>query len=292
MLNPKWLLFNPLKSHWALIFVLWLILTGINLNKAFHIDDTFHLEAAEHIGQNPTRPMSIWINWEDSPTVMHKGNNPPLFFYLIYVHQFIFGNGEISLHMLLSVFTFLALFYFFQLSQLLQIKSPRIILTIFAFCPAFIVNQNIMLDIPILALSLSIMYYLLKGQQSNNTMYYLISASLLSIGILIKYSLSPLFIVILLSLFISKNYRKSFVLLIPIWVFISWSVWNYVEFGETHLYSIISKPKPYSPINNSTNSFSSQRLITFSNQASGIFSSRMCLCKYNLNSEFVFQLPL
>ena len=249
MLNPKWLLFNPLKSHWALIFVLWLILTGINLNKAFHIDDTYHLEAAEHIGQNPTKPMSIWINWEDSPTVMHRGNNPPLFFYLIYIHQLLFGSGEISLHMLLSIFTFLALFYFFQLSQLLQVKSPGIILTIFAFCPAFIVNQNIMLDIPILALSLSIMYYLLKGQQLNNTNYYAISATLLSVGMLIKYSLSPLFLVILVTILISKNYKKSIVLIIPIIVFIIWSIWNYMDFGNIHLISIISKPKVESQVN-------------------------------------------
>jgi len=193
--------------------------------------------------------MSGWINWEDSPTVINNGNNPPLFFYLIYVHQHFFGSSEISLHLLLSVFTFLSLFYFYKLCQLFKVKSPNFILTIFAFCPGFIVNQNVMLDIPILALSLSIMYYLLKGQQSNNTLYYIISASLLSIGILIKYSLSPLFIVILLSLLISKNHRKSFVLLIPILVFIGWSVWNYIEFGETHLYSIISKPKLDSPIN-------------------------------------------
>jgi len=248
MLNPKWLFSNALKSYWFLIFVLWLILTGININKAYHIDDTYYLEAAKHIEQNPTKPMSIWINWEDSPTVMHKGNNPPLFLYLISVHQFLFGDSEISLHMLLSVFTFLSLFYFFQLSQLLQVKSPRIILTIFAFCPAFIVNQNIMLDIPILALSLSIMYYLLKGQRLNNTNYYAISAALLSIGMLIKYSLAPLFLVIFVTILISKNYKKSLVLIIPIIVFVFWSIWNYVEFGNIHLISIISKPKVESQV--------------------------------------------
>ena len=62
------------------IFILWLILTGININKAFTIDDTYHLEAANLIAQNPLKPMSGFINWGDSPTQLFYGNQPPLFF--------------------------------------------------------------------------------------------------------------------------------------------------------------------------------------------------------------------
>lgn len=233
-------IFKQLRFSIAYVVILWLILTGININKAFHIDDTFHLEAAKWIGQHPLKPMSGSINWGNSPTPMYEYNQPPLFFYLIYVHQFLFGNSEISLHLLLSVFTFLALLFFFKLTKLLNVKSPVTILTIFAFCPAFVVNQNLMTDIPILALSIGIIYYLLKGQKLDNVKYYLFSVILLTVGLLIKYSLLPVFFVILITILASKSPKKSIVLFIPLIALVLWSVWNFVEFGSIH---IISRPK-------------------------------------------------
>ncbi|MHA8065701.1 ArnT family glycosyltransferase [Aquirufa sp. ROCK2-A2] len=249
MSNHHRTFYDPSKSPMVYLIILWVVLTAFNINKAFHIDDAFHLEAAENIRLHPWKPMSSWINWEDSPTLMFNGNNPPFFFYLINFYQLLFGHSEVSLHLFLSVFTFLSLFYFYQLGQLLQVKSPLTMLSIFAFCPAFVVNQNVMLDIPILAISLGIMYYLLKGQKHDKFSYYIISAILLSFGIFIKYSLIPLFFVILWTIFITKNYQKSIVLIIPIILFLLWSLWNYIEFGQTHIYKILTKPKPEVQIN-------------------------------------------
>ncbi len=243
MANPKLKLFFQVRFHFVYIIALWLLLTGINITKAYHIDDSFHLEAAEYIGQHPLKPMSGSINWDQSPTQLYKGNQPPIFFYLIYVHQLLFGNSEISLHLLLSVFTFLSLIYFYKLTEIINVKSPLTILTIFAFCPAFIVNQNLMMDIPILALSLSIMYYLLKGQLSDNIKYYLISVILLTIGLLIKYTLLPLFFVITITILLTKSYKKCIILVIPLIALLFWSIWNFIEFGFIHILSIIDRRK-------------------------------------------------
>ena len=234
------ILHKRLKYLVAYVCLLWAVLTSINIYKAFHIDDTFHLEAAECIRNHLQKPMSGNINWGDSPSPMYEHNQPPLFFYLISVSQEFFGNSEIALHLILSIFTFAALFFFYKLTKLLNTNSPFLVLTLFAFCPAFIVNQNLMTDVPILAFATGIMYFLLKGQKNNCIKYYIFSSILLSIGLLIKYSLIPLFLVILITILTTKNYKQSVVLFIPLITLIIWSLWNFLEFGSIH---IISRPK-------------------------------------------------
>lgn len=238
---------NITVNKWlGYIILFWVLLTVININKAYHIDDTFHLEAAECIRQHPFKPMSGYINWGASLSPMYEHNQPPLFFYLIFLFQFLGAESEISMHLLLSVFTFLSLLYFSKLTLFLNVKYPKTILTIFAFCPAFIVNQNLMTDIPILAISLGIIYYLLKGLRQESMKDYLISAILLSVGLLIKYSLLPVMLVILLSLILSKNYKNIIVLIIPLTILLLWSLWNLFEFGSIHLFT---RPKSEIQIN-------------------------------------------
>jgi len=239
----KMLIKQNINLNKLYIFILWLILTGININKAFTIDDTYHLEAANLIAQNPLKPMSGFINWGDSPAQLFYGNQPPLFFYIISAYQHYFSNSEMSMHILLSFFTFLSLLYFLKLANFLKVNALLTITTIFAFSPAFIINQNLMIDVPILSLSLAMIYYLLKGQRSNNIKYYLITSLLLSLALLFKYSTAPLFFVILITILTTKSPQKSIILIIPLIALLSWSIWNFFEFGFSHISNVISKPK-------------------------------------------------
>ncbi|NOG56650.1 MAG: hypothetical protein HND54_02820 [Bacteroidetes bacterium] len=195
--------------------------------------------------------MSGLINWEHSPKPIHQYNQPPLFFYLIAFMQYLFGQGEIVMHLLLSVFTLLSLIYFNKISTLLGVAQKRLLLVIFAFCPAFIVNQNLMTDIPILAISLGAMYYLFQGLRTEKTIYFIISSTLLGFGLLIKYSLFPLFLVILLTILLTKNSKRVAVLIVPVTFLFLWSIWNLFEFDYIHL---LNRPKPV---------FHSRKIISF-----------------------------
>ncbi len=219
------------------ILLIWCALTLININKAYHIDDTFHLEAAQLIQAHPLSPMSGKINWSNVPSAMYEHNQPPLFFYAIALWQNLFGNSEISLHLLLSIFTLLSLIYFSKLTRLLNVQHKTTLLLLFGFCPAFIVNQNLMTDIPVLFISLAVLYYLLKAQKSRQTRYFLWASVLLSAGLLIKYSLLPLAIVVLFAIIISGRIRNVWTFIIPVLVLSLWSVWNYAEYGGVHILS-------------------------------------------------------
>ena len=74
---------NKPRPDLGFLILLWMAVSAMNITKAFHIDDTFHLIVAEHIRLHPTEPMSGWINWRNDPVPMYDGAHPPLFFYMM-----------------------------------------------------------------------------------------------------------------------------------------------------------------------------------------------------------------
>lgn len=228
------------KKEIILVIVLWIILTGININKAYHIDDTFHLKAAEYILDHPLSPMSGLVNWGEDPAPLHTHNQPPLFFFLLALVIKLFGDNEIYTHLLISLFTFAALFWFYKITELMQMKKNMMLVTVFAFCPAFIVNQNLMVDVPVLAVILGTLFYILKEKKQNSLRNHFIAAVLLSTGLLIKYTLLPILVVFIIIALISKDYKKIIIAMIPLLILVLWSVWNYFEYGAIHL---IDRPK-------------------------------------------------
>lgn len=239
------------KKTFFLIATLWIVLTAININKAFHIDDTFHLKAAEYIIDHPSSPMSGVVNWGENPSPLYTHNQPPLFFYLIAIFIKIFGKNEIGLHLLVSIFTYLVLYWFHRITELLDLKHKKLMLLVFSFCPALIINQNLMVDIPILAMLLGSLYFILKARKNDTLKNHLLAAILLSLGLLIKYTLLPILLVFILNFLITGKLKRLWIIIIPVLSLVLWSYWNYKEFGEIHL---INRPK---------SSFQSVRIYEF-----------------------------
>jgi 4-amino-4-deoxy-L-arabinose transferase-like glycosyltransferase len=167
---------------------------------------------------------------------MYTHNQPPLFFYLVALTSVFFGYGEIPMHLLISIFTFFALLIFYNLTVLLNIKNTNTLILLLAFSPAFIVNQNLMTDIPVLTILLGFAFYLLKANLTGKNHFYILAALLLGIGMLIKYSFLPLIVLLTIVIILNKAYKKLLVLLIPIGIIIAWSIWNYLEFGSIHMF--------------------------------------------------------
>ncbi|TXH22806.1 MAG: glycosyltransferase family 39 protein [Chitinophagaceae bacterium] len=241
---------NILNKPILIILAVWIFLTAFNINKAFHADDAFHLEAASHIMHDPLHPMSGIIRWDnEAPTPIYYGNQPPLLFYMIAGISYLFGYSEIALHIFISIFSFLALFWFYKLTFILNTPKPLILVPLLGFTPAFIVNQNIMTDTPILALMLGGIYYLFLAEKKNHTLNYIISFSLLSIGFFIKYPILLVFAAMAFIFIIKKQYRNFKYFLIPIILITLWCIWNYLEFNSFHLFMRKLTPK-YSRWNN------------------------------------------
>jgi hypothetical protein len=225
------------KKTFLSIILVWVIVTSINLFKPVHIDDTFHLIAASHILEEPLSPMSGEVLWDHTPSKIKDFNQPPLFFYCMALTMKLFGESVITLHLMLSIFSLLALFFISKISHLIGVRKANLPLLIIGLSPAFIVNQNIMVDIPLLSLILASVYFYLKGNSTNYAKQYIFSGIFLSLALLTKYTAIPVFIAIFLFSILRKNYKALLSLFIPIMGLVIWSVFNYYEFNSVHLFN-------------------------------------------------------
>lgn len=229
-------LFHQLETNSsAWIILLWILATCINWNKAFHIDDTFYLNASQWVIAHPLQPMSGSILWTDVPKPLHFFNQPPLYMYAIGILGSAFGYTEWIMHTWVSVFTGLSIFFFYKLLCILQVATKWLYLILFVLSPAYLVNQNVMLDMPTLAVLLGILYFTILAGERNFLKNYVIANIFFGGGILIKYALLPLFIVIPLVMLLRGHLKYLWTFFIPIGIIYLWSVWNINEFGYAHI---------------------------------------------------------
>ncbi len=223
-----------LKS-WHLLIGIGLILTLINIDKAYHIDDAFHLQVAEHLKDHPTKPLSGEVLWDNKVKKIAQSNQPPLYFYLLALVMNLFGENALILHLFTSAFVFPSLFFFKQISSIIKAKQPNLMLIIFGFSYPIIINQNIMVDVPLLAMMLGSIYFFLLALERNDSKVFLSSMIFLSIGLLIKYTIIPLIVAFVLILLLKKQYKNILFLMIPLFILGLWSLWNYIEVGQSHI---------------------------------------------------------
>lgn len=136
----------------AFLFLIWFGATVLNLTKSIHIDDTAYLEIVRHIVHAPLHPMSGFINWYESPQPIRTLLHPPLIPYLYALALFLFGESEIILHLVFSLFTLIAMVFFYLLAKFIQPQFALLLTAMFALGPAFLPSQNLMTDVPMVAL--------------------------------------------------------------------------------------------------------------------------------------------
>ncbi len=209
--------------------------TAINLFKPFHIDDAYHLKAAQWILEDPFRPMSGVINWSGHLEHFHQGNQPPFFFYCMAIWGKCFGFSEVSMHLLLSLFTGLSILYFHGAARILAPGNALFLTALLVVGPAFLVNQNVMLDIPMLAMICAILFHLVRFIQTPRTKDLVCAAIWLSIGILTKYTVLALVPVVLLVIWLGGR-SVIWIASIPLLTVFLWSIWNWFEFEGIHLF--------------------------------------------------------
>lgn len=217
------------------LLLLWVVASALNIGKAFHVDDTFHLMAAQWVELHPLRPLSGPINWGYGPQPLSGGNQPPGFFYLVAATGHLFGYTEWPMHAMVSVFTLIALFNFHRLTQYFAPGAEKVATVLFALCPAFLVNQNVMADMPLLALQVLAFRLLLVPGEMAVGWRYLFAALALSAAMFIKYSTLPLLLVFPLVLMLRREWRWLPMALVPVALLSVWSIWNMNEFGFVHL---------------------------------------------------------
>ncbi len=226
------------ESFKAVICLLsfWLIATAYNLFKPFHIDDTAHLEIAKWIMSNPLHPLSGPLNWGGVEEPIFATNQPHLFFYILAVYGYLFGFSEPAMHLLQSLATLASVLLFYRLAHKLSPDLSLWMTAMLILGPAFIVGQNLMVDTALLATWLLFFNALIcdVGSPKQNTRFFIASLAC-SAALLIKYSSAVLFPILLISIVMERRWKQFWLLLIPIVALVSWSAFNYLDFGQIHI---------------------------------------------------------
>ena len=228
----------------AVLLLLWMFATALNLTKPYHIDDTGHLEIAQWIIREPWRPMSGQINWYQNTEPIHVLNQPHLYFYLLAGWGALWGFGEVPMHLLQSFFTLACIILTYRIAKIIVPSGALLTTALLMLSPAFVVGQNLMLDVPLLSLWLAFFYVLIAPQFESETRRFVLTGFFAGCASLIKYSSLPLTLLMLLSLIIKRHFRLIWTVSIPAMMLILWSCWNYLDYGSVHMLG--RRPIPFS----------------------------------------------
>jgi 4-amino-4-deoxy-L-arabinose transferase-like glycosyltransferase len=225
-----------------LIIGLWLLLSVPSLFKAYLVDDTFHLLMAEHVLEHPSSPYSGTIHWGNDPVLMQQGAHPPLFYYALAAVAGLLGWSEPAMHVLTALSALVALWCFARCASLMGLRDARVPLLLFAFFPAFVAGQNVMMEMPLLALLLAAFALLLRARRTGRLLDHAGVALLLAAAALIKYVALPLIVLHAAAIVVGRLWRALPALLVPMAVLVGWTLWNIHEIGTPHLFAKADAP--------------------------------------------------
>ena len=227
-------IFSEKLKIFFVVFSLWAFATFWNLNKAFHIDDIYYLDIASWIKDHPLHPMMGIVYYSDLFGPIHGVNQPHFYFYLMALWEYFFGISEIAIHSLMAIFTVWAIYGVTRLSRLIIPRHFLLATVFFGLGPAFVINQNTMVDVPMIAVWIEFYYQLVKPTK-NDFLKYLIVGILCGVAILIKYTSIVLLPAILLEIVIRRKLKNLLWLILPLGIVVGWSVFNYYDYGGIHL---------------------------------------------------------
>ncbi|MBK9419585.1 MAG: glycosyltransferase family 39 protein [Flavobacteriales bacterium] len=227
---------NRPSRELSLLLLLWALATALDFGKAFHIDDTFHLLAAQWIEHHPLSPMSGLVNWGQDPQPLHDFNQPPGYFYIIALTGHFLGYSEGVMHGLRAMFSLIAIANLYQLARHLVKGQALFITSLLVLCPAFLVNQGLMTDVPLLAMHLLGFRLLLVPGSGHKGVRYLWAALAFSAGVFIKYTTLPVLLVFPLVLALRREGKYIALAAVPFVLLVLWGLWNVQEFGAVHLF--------------------------------------------------------
>lgn len=162
------------------------------LHKAFHVDDVYYLQVARHILVDPWRPYDF--TWVAEGTVHHAFENdwsPPFFKYVLAAGLLAFGESEVMLHVLMGVFTAGLGCSMYAISLRFS-PRPLLATALVVLSPLIVPSQNLMLDVPMLALGLAGIACHIWGTDRGSPWLVLVGGLLAGLAVVTKY---PAFIV-------------------------------------------------------------------------------------------------
>jgi hypothetical protein len=225
---------SPLYSYALLAVVTILCLLPFSA-RAFHVDDTLFIRAAQNIAKHPLDPYGFEITWDWALQQMSEvTQNPPLASYYAALAGMAFGWSERALHLSFLIITVLLILGSYRLASRFT-HLPLLAALAALLAPGVLVSaSSVMCDTMMLALWVWTAIFWLDGLDRNRHSLLAAAALLAGAAALTKYfgiALLPL-------LLIYSLWRKQRLgiwachLLIPVAILIAYQMWTEQMYGH------------------------------------------------------------
>jgi hypothetical protein len=218
------------------LLALWLFATALNVTKPFHVDDAFYVAQARWIASHPGQPTSGLVFWEgDRPAPFHRvGNHAPLVPALQALAVTLTGEEPITLHLLTAFFTALVILLAHALALRHAPEHAQSVVVLVISSPALLAEQNVMLDVPLLACWLAFFAALDEPRPRG----LLGAAAALALALLVKLS-SVVLAAVLLQALVARARARTVsrpealvAALLPVGALLGWALASLAETGE------------------------------------------------------------
>ncbi|HJS18323.1 MAG TPA: glycosyltransferase family 39 protein [Anaerolineales bacterium] len=232
---------NTLPRHrtYLILFLFVMVAMGVNIRKAVHIDDSAYLQIAKAIILDPLHPLSQEINWGNTTEPIFAINQPLFIPYVYAILIRLFGYSELVLHLFIAFCTGLAALFFHLILIFFRVRNPLFLTGLFILGPAFLPEQNLMVDVPLIA-SWLVFYWAILTAEKREGRYFLAGIAV-SIACLCKYTSLVLLPVFLFVILFRRHWRSLWTLGIPVLILLLWSAFNYYDVGAIHMFG---RPSP------------------------------------------------
>lgn len=212
------------------------------LDKAVHIDDVLYLRVADQILRTPMDPYRgevLWDARDGEPAKLFLTDfNPPLWKYVLAAGIAIAGRAEWKLHLLESACVFATAFALLRLSRRYT-RWPIWCVAMVLWGPFFLPGQNLMLEAPMLALSLWGVDFLLQGIETDSQAKSMMAGFLLGLALLVKYTAGLLLPILLLLVLLNamgkpRLWRHGVFFVVPMLMLFGWIEHNRHFYGTSH----------------------------------------------------------
>jgi len=172
--------------------------------KPVHIDDAIYLRYAQQIVQHPLDPYGFemfWFQWPENANWVLCPIGVP---YWIALGMAIFGQSVWALKLWMTPFAIGLTWSVDALLKRANVTSRGLILWMIALSPVVLPGFNLMLDVPVMALSLVSLVLMLRAMERQSTGTAVIAGLICGLAILTKWTA---FLFPVLFLFLAWKYR-------------------------------------------------------------------------------------
>ena len=211
--------------------------------RAFHVDDTLFVWAAQNIAKHPFNPYGFDLNWDNTPVRMSElTKNPPLASYYMALIGSIAGWSERALHL---SFLLPALALVLGTYRLAQKFTRSAMLAAFGtlLTPGLLVSaSSVMCDVMMLAIWIWAAIFWIEGVDTQRQLFYLASAALISAAALTKYfGASLIFLLLAYSLVHQRRLGVwALYLIVPCAVLLAYEMWSAKLYGHGLIFDAVS----------------------------------------------------